>query len=128
VASPSYLAGRSLPTSMNRLDGHEGVFSDRRTAGLFESAGLEKRLMADDLELAWRATRDGVGISVLPYWLVRDDVAAERLVELLPGVARPTGRIAAVHLASRELSAVARFALEVVYQHIRDAVIPMPMS
>lgn len=128
VASPTYLAGRTPPASMSRLDGHHGVFRDARTASLFESAGLTTRFIADDLELAWRATRDGVGISIMPFWLVRDDLVAERLVELFPSATKPTGRITAVHLRSHELGPAARFVLEFVAQHIRDAVLPLPIS
>ncbi|MBT9556617.1 MAG: LysR family transcriptional regulator [Myxococcales bacterium] len=127
VASPTYLAGRTLPASMSKLDGHHGVFRDARTASLFESAGLTTRFIADDLELAWRATRDGLGISVVPFWLVREDLVAERLVELFPGAPKPAGRITAVHLRTHELGPAARFVLDVVSQHIRDAVMPLPI-
>jgi DNA-binding transcriptional LysR family regulator len=113
---------------MSQLDGHHGVFRDARTASLFESAGLTTRFIADDLELAWRATRDGVGISIIPYWLVRDDLVAERLIEFFPSAAKPMGRITAVHLRGHELGPAARFVLEVVSQHIRHAVLPLPIS
>ena len=51
----------------------------------------------------------------------------ERLVELFPSATKPTGRITAVHLRGHELGPAARFVLEFVAQHIRDAVLPLPI-
>jgi DNA-binding transcriptional LysR family regulator len=56
------------------------------------------------------AVRAGAGVSVVPDYLVRDDLAAGRLVHLLPEWQLPTGGIYAVYPAARfRAPKVARF-------------------
>lgn len=125
VATPGYLAGRPPIASVTDLEGHDGVFRDTRTARLLEGGGLTTRFIADDMELAWRATREGVGISILPFWLVRDDLSTGRLVELFEGSPKPVGQIVAVYPTARGLSEAARWALDLVSKQVLDSVRPL---
>ena len=61
-------------------------------------------LRSDNSELLLRAALAGIGVILLPDWLVREDLEAGRLTELLPGfVAEPSraDAIRAVWLANR---------------------------
>lgn len=92
-ASPAYLATHGTPENLEDLHLHQGIVYCRAGAvkpWLFpqeSGAALEivppNRLRFDDLSAMADAATDGLGLTWLPCWLVRDRVHAGKLVPLL---------------------------------------------
>ncbi|RZI69777.1 MAG: LysR family transcriptional regulator, partial [Variovorax sp.] len=58
---------------------------------------LQPVLRSDDTTLSLHAVRAGMGMAFLPEWLVDDDLAAGRLVRLVPDYAAPAVTLFAVY-------------------------------
>lgn len=54
------------------------------------------RLRADDVEVLRSSVLAGLGVSALPLWLIEEDLAAKRLVQLAPIALLPSLPIRAV--------------------------------
>lgn len=63
--------------------------------------GYRPRLVTDDLSTLRRAALDGLGVVQLPLLFVGDDLAAGRLVDVLPGWAPPEKLLHAVFASRR---------------------------
>lgn len=98
VASPGYLAARGTPTTPSALAAHELIAATGR--GLvpewqFHERGRIRRLrpaaklLVNDVEASLCAARAGYGIASALSYQVADDLAAGRLVRLLPGFEPP---------------------------------------
>jgi len=96
VASPHFLDGRPLPATPDDITawpwltlGTE-VFGGARNITLFHESGEQQTLhvapvlTAEGVTGLREAALEGLGVSPLPGWLVADDLAAGRLVRLLP--------------------------------------------
>lgn len=93
TASPSYLAARGAPSSPDDLERHALLLytlSDDWDHLTFNRNGVSKRLPVageitcnDSLALK-QAALEGLGILVQPAYVVRADIKAGRLVEVLP--------------------------------------------
>jgi DNA-binding transcriptional LysR family regulator len=91
VASPSYIATYSEPTHPSHLIDHDCLVSLLYGgAWRFESdsgeivVDVRQRLSANDGRVLLEAARRGVGIAILPEFVARNDIAAGRLVPLIP--------------------------------------------
>jgi transcriptional regulator, LysR family len=114
-ASVDYLASRSplrKPDDLLQHDcliyslqpSHNWFFVDSR--GKQTSVPVHGRLRADDSEPLQAAALDGLGVVLLPSWLVGDDIRAGRLVRVLPDwhamiATQPSGIFWALPAASR---------------------------
>jgi DNA-binding transcriptional LysR family regulator len=92
-ASPAYLASRGMPILPPDLAHHDclqlaerRVWRMRRLEGDGEAdeISIDAVLQANSAELLRQAALAGLGVAMLAHWLVRDDVAAGRLVPVLP--------------------------------------------
>lgn len=93
VAAPNYLAARVMPQQPSDLAGHRCV-NARLAGGMyrweFEREGrvieidVTGPLISNDGDLLLQAIRQGAGIGCAFEVLVRDDIAAGRLVPVLP--------------------------------------------
>jgi DNA-binding transcriptional LysR family regulator len=92
-ASPAYLASRGTPILPADLAHHDCLqLAERRLwrmrrlegEGEDEEITIDAVLQANSADLLRQAALAGVGIAMLAHWLVRDDVAAGRLVPVLP--------------------------------------------
>lgn len=89
-AAPAYLARRGTPRVPRDLDGHEWVGFRAARAVRLEGPGgpidvrPQGRITCDDMSFLRAAVLEGAGIGVLPAFLTHADVAAGRLVRLLP--------------------------------------------
>jgi DNA-binding transcriptional LysR family regulator len=109
-ASPDYLAQRGSPASPSELAEHACLLyrqAGERVAWNFhgdESQQVEAieppaTFYSNDSEALWLAALDGMGIALLPGWLVKDDLAAGRLCQVLPGFSHATNlRRNGIHL------------------------------
>jgi DNA-binding transcriptional LysR family regulator len=95
VASPGYLAKHGSPDHPSELSRHECLtFALQPTDAWFfrgsgETEALEMRVhgsfCANDSEALLCAARDGLGLALLPTWLLGEDIRGGTLVPLLSG-------------------------------------------
>lgn len=111
VASPAYLSMRGVPRTAIDLRGHHFVMRGVPPQGLLHM-GVTLRMVTDEIETAQLCAIAGLGLSLLPRWLVHRDVTEGRLVRLpveLPAVRVP---VLATYPAGRRLRRPARRVLD----------------
>jgi DNA-binding transcriptional LysR family regulator len=93
VASPDYVAAYGAPASVGDLVNHEAIYTSGRPVSIewrLMEGGRERiirltpRLIVNQVEAALSAAREGLGIARALSYQVADDLAAGRLVRLLP--------------------------------------------
>ncbi|KJV36232.1 LysR family transcriptional regulator [Luteibacter yeojuensis] len=107
VATPGYLATHGTPGTPGELATHRWValtvlpsptrwtFTD--VAGMKTAVQVEAAAQANSVLAVHALAMAGVGITVLPDYMARDDLAAGRLVPLLRDHALPMGGVYAVY-------------------------------
>ena len=90
VASPDYLAARGVPQKPGDLAVHDTILGQIRSGPLEWLFGrtrvrLAPRLIVNEVEAALTAARAGRGIARVLSYQAAEDIAAGRLVRLLPG-------------------------------------------
>jgi len=118
VGSPAYLGRAGRPSDPNALRAHAGLlYTPKESAGSWTLAGAGQearvyrigvRLRSNNGEILRDAAVAGLGLAVLPRFMIADAVAAGRLEIVLPGWEPPAGSISAVYLRDRHLSAKVR--------------------
>lgn len=111
VGSPNYLAMRGTPRVATDLRGHHFVIRGTPPDALLQ-LGVKLRVVTDEIESAQLCTIAGIGLSMLPRWLVANDVSEGRLVRLpveLPAVRVP---VFATYPAGRRLRKAPRRVLD----------------
>ncbi|MBL8837289.1 MAG: LysR family transcriptional regulator [Alphaproteobacteria bacterium] len=118
VASPGYAARRGLPRSRDELNDHACLryrLAGRPSAYAFAD-GTELipdgPLDADDGGTLRQAALSGAGIAHLPSFAVADDLAAGRLVTVLPEIAMRSLPVHVLHTFGRQLPVRARLFIE----------------
>ncbi len=97
-AAPARLARHGAPDTIEALQDHDCIVYGRpdgslppwtwtRADGEVAQCTPKPRIVAGDAEAQLAFVRDGLGIAQLATWLVRDDLEAGRLVEVLPHAA-----------------------------------------
>lgn len=111
VGSPTYLSMRGSPRVATDLRGHHLVMRGAPPAALLQ-LGVTLRMLTDEIETAQLCTIAGLGLSILPRWLVARDVSEGRLVRL--PVELPAVRVAifATYPGGRRLRKPARSVLD----------------
>ena len=93
-ATPSYLAERGVPRAPDDLPSHECLFSRGQHAntswpimqdGKVRTVAVNGRLSSNHGEPVLEAARAGLGICQTARWMVEEDLASGRLVEVLHG-------------------------------------------
>jgi LysR family transcriptional regulator, regulator for bpeEF and oprC len=131
AASPAYLERHGTPRTIEQLSGHAAtVFrqpSDKRlrpwqlrSRGKPVELHPPSRLQINDGEGMVAAARLGLGIVQLPNYMIDDEIAAGRLVELLPSCRPPPQPISAVYPSGRLVPPRVRAALE-LFDTLRGA-------
>jgi DNA-binding transcriptional LysR family regulator len=120
-ASPSYLAERGTPHSPNELKHHNCLdYSYLSTGNYWRLRGpagdiavpVSGTLRMNDDEALSQAVLGGVGLALLPTFIVGKELQAGKLIEVLPGYV-PTERfLYAVHLPNRHLPLKTRVFLD----------------
>lgn len=119
VGSPRYLAMRGSPGSTAELRGHHLVWRGppRRELARLD---LVTRMSTDEIETAYVAVLAGVGLSILPRWLVAPDVQEGRLARLLPEFDVGGAPIVATYPSAKRLRKPARRVLERLSAALRE--------
>jgi DNA-binding transcriptional LysR family regulator len=92
VASPAYLAAHGEPSSPADLPRHQAIIPrpnlDRWTCG-GETVRLRWKISTGMMSLNCQAARAGLGIAVVPYFMVADDLRSGSLRRVLPDYELP---------------------------------------
>ncbi len=126
-ASPSYLAAHGTPRHLDDLARHDCIAMPVAGAALTRDGtvtwlltrGSEKRrvtikprFVVNEPSAARNAVLAGVGIGLFPAVHSAEDVAAKRLVRVLPGYQGETGGLYLLYRAHRSLTAANRTCVE----------------
>ena len=113
VGSPAFVERLSTPASPADLSGlpslHWGAAQREYQWELLGANGASAvirhspRMVTDDLLALRHAVLEGIGVAHLPTVVVREDIAAGRLVELVPGWAPKCGIVHAIFPSRRGL-------------------------
>jgi DNA-binding transcriptional LysR family regulator len=122
VAAPAYLerVGRAKKLadlagqSMLRYALYPGEDLSLKRAGGVETVKVNPVLRSGNETLLHMAALEGMGLALLPKWLVVGDVAAGRLEQVLPQEAIFEGRLFAVYPSRKYLSAKVRTFIDFV--------------
>lgn len=128
VASPQLLQRQSAlrePSDLTLLDSVAMSAADGKAYWkLFGPNGAQYTVahrpcfVADDLLTLRYAIVDGVGVGVLPDYMCREDMAAGRLVQVLPSWAPETGIVHAVFASRRGMIPAVRAFLDFLGSHL----------
>ena len=113
-AAPAYLEQHGMPLSPADLARHDCILYSYATDqgdweflspdGRREMVRVDGRLRANSGEVMLAAARAGMGLMLSPDFIVGPDIAAGRLVQLLPEYENPFGAIYAVWPHNRNLA------------------------
>jgi len=130
-AAPAYLAERGEPTSIDDLSRHQCLIFSSRTQrqswrfldndGTWVKAEGRSRLRMDSGEAIRDAALGGLGITLLPEFLVGADLAAGRLRQVLPDVDRGDVKIMAIYPTRRLLEPRVRRFIDLLVQEFGTA-------
>lgn len=119
VASPSYLARFGTPRSVEEAAEHKWIlFHNMKVPGVVPSKA-RVAIIGDDVLFLRRAVMAGMGLGVVPSFLTREDVAAGRLVRVLPRVSLGEGGLHLVFPAGRHLPRKVRALRDFLVEHFQ---------
>lgn len=133
-ASPDYLAAHGMPRTSSDLSGHECLaitgtshWDLRDASGRPLRERVAGRFSASSIEGVHAACRDGLGIAVLSYWLVADDLEKGRLCEIrLENAVLEPFAIWALRPGSRLVPAKVRLFTAALETHLRRVGVSAP--
>lgn len=138
VASPAYLARHGTPTHPRELAHHSSLIyrHDQEPITLPFSSDQEHlsvtltgRCIANSIALVRQLTIGGQGIGFLPPMLAHDDLAAGRLVRLMPNWSTTSLSIYAVYPSRKHLAQKVRIFVDILIAQITSEAVqgPPPM-
>ncbi|MCP2041295.1 DNA-binding transcriptional LysR family regulator [Neisseria sp. HSC-16F19] len=132
LAAPDYLRRHGTPQTPQQVAGHQAVLPSyvdkrhievhHRTSG--ERAAIELKPVAgsDNTLMVGRMIEAGIGIGYQPAWAVEDELAAGRLVRLLPDYRLFGATLYAAYVDRAFLSAKVRSFIDFFAQKTQEAV------
>ncbi len=97
-AAPTYLARAGTPRSAREAADHAWVSMPAlKLPRPLPTPTVKPRLLSDDVFFVAQAVSAGAGLSLLPTFLVREELATGRLVRVLPRISVRTGALHFVH-------------------------------
>lgn len=115
--TPQYFARHGVPTTPQDLAAHDCVVYTHanpdsiwhlRADGTDIAVQVRGALKVNDDEVAWQAVRAGLGVSLLPTFIVGDDLQSGRLQAVLTEYVPSERNLYALYLPNRHLSAKVR--------------------
>jgi DNA-binding transcriptional LysR family regulator len=113
AASPSYLAARGTPETLQDLANHDCLISSHPSGhttwrlagpdGVEEEVQVAGRFSGNTAQALRKATLAGLGIALLPPTMARLDVQGGRLVPVLPRYQRTTQGLSVLYPSRRHL-------------------------
>ncbi|RKP50522.1 LysR family transcriptional regulator [Trinickia fusca] len=130
VAHPGVFGGRGAPKTLDALVDYPFMslsalqqpltWTFEHRDGGKQTVRFESSMSANSAYALWMAALAGGGLAVLPDFIVAADVAAGRLVRVLPEYSLPSGGIHALFPASRHRPRKIRVFVEALKQHVDD--------
>jgi DNA-binding transcriptional LysR family regulator len=127
-ASPAYLSKRGEPQTIVDLAAHDGlIFSSRNQRqgwrlraerGPWTKAQVRSRLRFDSAEALRHCALAGLGIALLPDFLIKEDLSAGRLREILPGFKADEVKIVTLYPNKRLLEARVRRFIDLMVEEL----------
>jgi DNA-binding transcriptional LysR family regulator len=130
VASPAYLEARGTPETLVELGDHDCLPQSNRTGPVtWRLVGPEgdteiqvsSRFRANTARAVLRAAVAGLGIALLPHPVSRAEIAAGRLVRVLPQFRREGADFYAVYVSRRHLPRAVSLFIEFAVDRLRRA-------
>jgi DNA-binding transcriptional LysR family regulator len=133
-ASPSYLEQWGTPSSFEDISNHRMlVISNAEYARAnwlrefekshsFSINAVERKLTVNDIDLAYEACLQGMGVTALPSYIAERHVRSGELVHLFQNIEIPTRTINAVFPQNRYLSTKSRAFLDFVTSYFADSI------
>jgi DNA-binding transcriptional LysR family regulator len=104
-AAPTYLARAGTPRAPKDTAGHAWVLMrGQKLPPPFPAPSVKPRIVGDDVLFVCRAVGAGAGLGVLPTFLAREELAAGRLVRVLPRFSQRSGALYLVHPPARHVA------------------------
>jgi DNA-binding transcriptional LysR family regulator len=104
-AAPTYLARAGVPRAPKDTADHAWVLMrGHKLPPAFPAPTVKPRLVGDDVLFVCRACSAGAGLAVLPTFLAREELAAGRLVRVLPRFSQRSGALYLVHPPARHVA------------------------
>lgn len=132
LASPDYLRRHGTPQTPEQAAQHPAVLPSyvdvsritirHRTTGAEQLLHLQSAVHCDNTLMVGSLIREGCGIGYQPAWCVHEDLAAGRLVQLLPDYQMTTVRLYAVYIDRTFLSAKVRSFIDFLSTKIDTAI------
>ncbi|MGZ2380929.1 LysR family transcriptional regulator [Rhizobium leguminosarum] len=129
-ASPSYLTERGEPADIDDIAAHDClIFASRNQrqgwrfrceGGPWVKAQGRSRLRLDSAEAIRDAALAGLGIALLPDFLVADDLVAGRLRQVLPGLETDDTKMVALYPEKRLLDPRVRRFIDLMVEELGD--------
>lgn len=130
-AAPGYLAARGVPETISDLEEHEALVYWRNeqlfdwtlidASGAAVAAKLKWRFQFDDHEAIVAAAVQGLGVALVPDWLVREHIASGRLQPILKAHPAPSLETYLVWPAARALPLRTRVAIDWLAARLQSA-------
>jgi DNA-binding transcriptional LysR family regulator len=131
VCSPSFIARHGepgevqdlarLPTLSMARPGDRYAWPLTQEGGTGVEVRLNPRLVTDDLTMLREAALQGVGIAMLPFSLIRKDLSAGMLVQVLPKIKLPSGLVHVVFPSRRGLVPAVRALIDALAEGFGQA-------
>lgn len=129
--SSDYFASREVPQSVQDLSGHKLLAAARGGAaapwhfhtpdGNLVAFDPDPGLVLDGSLLTLSAIRSGMGLGLVPYWLVRDEIADGRLVAVLGEFVADHLPIHILWMASPVMAPRLRATIDAIVEATREA-------
>jgi DNA-binding transcriptional LysR family regulator len=123
-ASPSYCQREGMPQVPADLLQHDCIpLESQLTDGLWtfgESGQVNPRMITTDIMVAREMAICGLGVAILTHAVSEADVAAGRLVRVLPALEVPPVVVAAMFLERRHMPVRIRAFIDLMAQALRD--------
>lgn len=129
VASPCYLEANGTPTTPDEIKNHRWIVYSRlgpvnkvrlQAGDQLTEIAVDPRIQADSGAVMADMARAGLGVTLLPTWFVEDDLAAGRLVHLMPAWSNLDRKVYAVYPAKRLLASKVRHVIDVLAEAFKD--------
>ncbi len=85
-ASKEYLARHPEPTNESALKEHQWIETTTSGNTRLPGSRFPRTLITNDLDMAFHAIREGMGIGLVPQYMARRDIEREFLHQLLPNI------------------------------------------
>lgn len=130
VASPDYLAGKSVPqgpqdlsdhvciVDTNRSDGNRWIFQDGKKEIIFSPP---RRLLVNSARVARDWAVEGCGITLCPDFVLAEDIIEGRLIPLLGNYGLQSHPLSAIYLEGNILPRKVRAMIDFALEDVRES-------